>query len=196
MAKGFAEGTYQPASAYRLVVSAGYEEIKRDDYPYFEADWKTTKLTLSAGGTYRPSLKFSGRLKYTFRNIDNPFSTYEQFFERSGADELTLLTGNSNYYYFQRDDLRYGSLTNQPSSIHGVDASLTYRPSRVVNVSAGLKADLGTNSDIDSLDYERTTIQPHVSLNLSPAARWNLFGILGYMYNTSNGLAAVAMMDG
>ena len=111
-------------------------------------------------------------------------------------NELTLLPDNGKYYYFQRDDLRYGSLTNQPSNIHNVDAYFTLRPSRQVNLSAGLKASLGTNSDTDSLDFERTSYQPHFSVNLSPTLKWSFFGDAGYIYNTSNGLAAVAMMDG
>lgn len=196
VARGFAEYTLQPSRAFRFNLSAGYDETKRDDYPYYEADWKTTRLTLSAGGKYRPGLKFSGRMKYTFQNIDTPFSTYKQFFERSGADELTLEEGNSNYYYYQRDALRYGSLTNQPSNVHGIDSYVTLRPSRKANFSAGLKASLGTNDDTDSLDYERTMIQPTFSMNLTPAPNWNFFSNIGYIYNKSNGLAAVAMMDG
>ena len=196
VAKGSAEGTYQAGRALRLTASAAYEEAKRDDYPYFEADWKTTKMTLSASGRYRPGRTFSGRLKYTFRNIDTPFSTYNQFFEKAGSGEMTLLQDNSWYYYFQRDALRYGSLTNQPSMIHGVNASCTFRPHRKATFSAGLKAELGTNSDTDSLDYERTLVQPTFSVSLSPAPNWNFFSNIGYYYNTSNGLAAVAMMDG
>ena len=196
VATGSAEFTYQPSRVYRLDLSAGYKETKRDDYPYFEADWKTTKFTLSAGGKYRPNLKFSGRFKYTFENIDDPFSPYNQLFERAGTAALELLPDNTKYYYFQRDALRYGSITNQPANLHDIDLYITYRPTHKTNILAGLKASLGTNSNTDSLDFERTRFQPNISLNFAPTPRWNLFSNVSYMNHTSNGLATVAMMDG
>ncbi len=190
VAKGSAEFIYQPNRKYRLFFSAGYEGTKRDDYPYLEAKGETTKLKVSVGGKYRPSSKFSGRFKYFFENTDDPFSPYEQLFERSGK------TLGSPFYYFQRDSLRYGSITNQPTNLHGVDFMLDFRPNRKTNMSAGLRASLETNGDTDSLDFERTKLQPQVSANFAPTPRWNLFGSISYAYDKSNGLAAVAMMDG
>jgi hypothetical protein len=196
VAKGSAEFIYQPDRKYRLSFSAGYEGTERDDYPYFEAKGKTTKLKASAGGKYRPNSKFWGRIKYSFENIDDPFSPYEQMFERAGTGVLEKLPDNNWYYYFQRDDLRYGSVTNQPSNLHAVELNLSFRPDHKATLSAGLKASLGTNPDTDSLDFERTQLQPQVSANFAPTPMWNLFGSLSYMYDKSNGLAAVAMMDG
>ena len=196
VAKGSAQFTYQPSRKYRVFLSAGYEGTKRDDYPYFEEEGKTTKLRLSIGGKYRPNLRFSGRFKYFFENTDDPFSPYEQMFERAGKTALDTLPGNTKYYYFQRDELRYGSITNQPTNLHGVELNLNFRPNHKVSFSTGLKASLGTNSDTDSLDFERTRLQPQVSANFAPTAKWNLFSNLTYIYEKSNGLAAVAMMDG
>ena len=196
VAKGSAEFIYQPSRKYRVFLSAGYEGTKRDDYPYFEAEGKTTKLKLSMGGKYRPHLRFSGRFKYFFENTDDPFSPYEQLFERAGNTILDTLPGNTKYYYFQRDQLRYGSITNQPTNLHGVELNLNFRPNHKVSFSADLKASLGTNSDTDSLDFERTRLQPQVSANFAPTAKWNLFSSLTYIYEKSNGLVAVAMMDG
>jgi len=196
VAKGSAQFIYQPDRRYRLFLSAGYEGTERDDYPYFEAKGKTTKLKASVGGKYRPHSRFWGRLKYSFENVDDPFSPYEQMFESAGKDVLVKLDDNSWYYYFQRDDLRYGSVTNQPKNRHGVDLSLNFRPDPKASLSAGLKASLGTNGDTDSLDFERTQMQPQLSASIAPTPLWNLFGSLSYMYDKSNGLAAVAMMDG
>ena len=196
VAKGSAEFIYQPNRKYRVFLSAGYEGTERDDYPYFEAKGKTTKLKASLGGKYRPNSKFWGQAKYTFENIDDPFSPYEQMFEKAGKDVLEKLEDNTWYYYFQRDDLRYGSVTNQPSNLHGVELKLNLMPNHKANFSAALKASLGTNNDTDSLDFERTQLVPQVSANFVPTPKWNLFSSLGYMYEKSNGLAAVAMMDG
>jgi len=190
IAKASAEFIYQPHRKYRVFFSAGYEGTKRDDYPTYGADGKTTKLKFSAGAKYRPNLRFSGRFKYFFENTDDPFSPYEQLFERSGK------TLGSPFYYFQRDSLRYGSITNQPTNLHGVDFTINFRPNRKTNMSAGLRASLETNGETDSLDFERTKLQPQVSANFAPTPRWNLFGSTSYAYDKSNGLAVVAMMDG
>jgi hypothetical protein len=196
VAKGSAKLIYQPDRKYRVFVSAGYEGTERDDYPYLGAKEKTTKLKASLGGKYRPNSRFWGRIKYSFENIDEPFSPYEQMFERAGTDVLEKLEDNKWYYYFQRDDLRYGSVTNRPNNLHGVELNLNFRPNRKASLSAGLKASLGTNNDTDSLDFERTQLQPQVSANFAPTPMWNLFGNLTYLYDKSSGLAAVAMMDG
>ncbi len=196
VAKGSAEFIYQPSRKYRVFISAGYEGTERDDFPYFEAKGKTTKLKASVGGKYRPNSRFWGRIKYSFENVDDPFSPYEQMFEKAGKDVLKKLDNNTWYYYFQRDNLRYGSVTNQPSNLHGVELNLNFRPNHKASLSAGLKASLGTNNDTDSLDFERTQLQPQISANFAPTPMWNLFGSLAYFYDKSSGLAAVAMMDG
>lgn len=188
--KGSAEFIYQPSRKYRLFFSAGYEGTKRDDYPDYGTYGKTTKLRFSGGGKYRPNLRFTGRFKYFFENTNNPFSPYEQLFEKSGK------TLGSPFYYFQRDSLRYGSITNQPTNLHGVELYLDFKPDHKISLSASLKASLGTNSDTDSLDFERTQLQPQVLIGFAPTPKSNVFGSVSYVYQKSNGLAAVAMMDG
>ncbi len=188
VAKGSAEFIYQPNRKYRVFLSTGYEGTERDDYPDIEAKGKTTKLKASVGGKYRPNSKFWGRIKYSFENIKDP-APYNQLFEASG-DTLAKL------WYFEREKLRYGDVTNQPTNQHGIDLTLNFRPDRRTSLSAGLRASLETNGDTDSLDFERTKLQPQVSATLAPTPEWNLFGSISYAYDKSNGLASVAMMDG
>ncbi len=187
--KGSARFIYQPDRKYRLSVSAGYEGTERNDYPSHDAKEKTTKLQATIGGKYRPSSRFWGRFEYTFENTQNPVP-YNPLFERSGENEPVT------FYYFEREDLRYGDVTNQPTNEHQVDLSLNMLPNQKVNLSAGLKASLQTNSDNTNLDFQRTSIQPQVSATLSPDPRWQLFASAGYQWDKSNGLATVAMMDG
>jgi len=188
-AKGSAELIYQPQRKYRLSFSAGYQQITRDDYPEPEADEKTTKLKFSVGGKYRPNLKFTGRLKFFLESIKDP-APYNLVFENSGK------TYTSPFYYYQREELRYGQVTNQPTMVNGVELNLNLRPSPKASLSASIRASLGTNGDIDTLDLEQTKLQPTFSFNLTPDPKWNFFGNLSYIYSKSNGLAAVAMMDG
>jgi hypothetical protein len=189
VAKGSATFVYQPNRKYRLLVSAGYEGTQRDDYPVFEAKEKTNKLKASVGGKYRPNSRFWGRFKYTFKNTENP-APYNRLFESSGD------TDAAPFYYFEREDLRYGEVTNRPTNEHQLNLSLNFRPDRKVILSAGLKASLQANSDNENLDFERTSIQPQASATLSPDPRWQLFASASYQSDKSNGLAAVAMMDG
>jgi hypothetical protein len=188
-AKGSAEFIYQPHRKYRFSFSAGYQQIKRDDYPEAGADEKTNKLKFSIGGKYRPNSKFTGRLKYFIESIKDP-APYNLIFEEAGKSY------SSPFYYYQREELRYGQVTNQPTMVNGVELNLNLRPSQKARLSASLRASLGTNGDIDTLDLEQTKLQPNLSLNFTPTPKWNLFGNLSYIYNKSNGLAAVAMMDG
>lgn len=186
--KGSAEFIYQPKRKYRLSFLAGYEQIKRDDYPAPGSDSKTTKLKFSIKGKYRPNLKFTGRFKYFFENVKDP-SPYNLVFEKPGKTASSLS-------YYEREELRYGQITNQPTMLNGLDLSLNFKLNRKANFSFGLRTSLETNSDTDTLDFERTKLQPNLSLNFAPTPKWNLFTNLSYIYNKSNGLAAVAMMDG
>jgi hypothetical protein len=189
VAKGSANFTYQPDRKYRLSVSAGYEGIQRDDYPYYEAKERTTKIKTSVEGKYRPSSKFWGLFKYSFENTKNP-APYNLLFERSGKDE------QAPFYYYEREGLRYGEVTNQPTNQHDADLTLNFRPDLKVNLTLGLKASLQTNDENTNLDYQRTILKPGLSATLSPDPRWELFGNVSYIRDKSNGLITVAMMDG
>jgi len=198
--KGSLELLYQPSRRYRFSILGGYEGITRDDYPEFGADQKTTKLKFQMGVKYRPSLKFTSRLKYSFESIDTPFSPSGRMFEASGNPVgnpvLTPLANNTQVFYFQRDSIRYGDVTNQPASLHEVEVSLSFKPTGKFSFSPGLKVGMETNSDNENLNFERTKFQPHFSVNLSPNASWNFFGDYTYLFDKSNGLAVVPMMDG
>jgi len=188
-AKGSAEFIYQPQRKYQLSFSAGYQQTKRDDYPEPGADEKTNKLKFSIGGKYRPTYKFTGRLKFFMESIKDP-APYNLIFEEAGKSYP------SPFYYYQREELRYGQVTNQPTMVNGVELNLNLRPSAKTSLSASLRASLRTNGDLDTLDLEQTQLQPTLSLIFTPDPKWNLLGNLSYVYNKSNGLAAVAMMDG
>jgi hypothetical protein len=189
VAKGSATFTYQPDRKYRVFISAGYESTQRDDYPYYDAKEKTTKIKASIGGKYRPTSKFWGRFKYSFESTENP-APYNQLFEESGKDE------GSPFYYFEREEMRYGDVTNQPTNQHDADLTLNFHPDLKVNLSMGLRASLQTNDENTNLDYERTILKPELSATLSPDPRWELFGNVSYSRDKSTGLITVAMMDG
>jgi hypothetical protein len=194
--KGSGEFIYQPERRYRFSILAGYEATTRDDYPYYGADQQETVLRGELGFKYRPSVKFTGQAKLRLESIDNPFSPYGQLYESYGKTALHKMPSNANYYYFQRDSLRYGEFTNQPTSRIGGDLKLSLRPTGKLTLGASLRATLEKNTDLQNLDYERTIIQPMLSASLAPSSAWTLYADYSYLMDKSNGLAVVAMMDG
>lgn len=197
--KGSLNFIYQPTRKFRLSLLGKFSSTKRDDYPYQGANDKTTKIRLQAELKYRPTMKFTGRVKYYIEQIDNPFAPYNLMFEHNGSTgpyELTPEPGMPQVYYYQRDDLRYGDITNQPTLVHGFYLDLKLKPTRKFNFAAGVNVRLGTNSDEPELDLEQTTIQPKLSFNWMPNDKVTFMGSYSYMKFNQNGLAAVPMMDG
>lgn len=195
--KGSLELIYQPKVKYRLSLLAGYDGITRDDYPYKGADDKTTKLRLQTNVRYRPSLNFMMKVKLYYDKIDNPFSPYHTMFERSArANPLTPLPDNSLIYYFQRDELRYGDITNLPTQVQGMNLDFSYRLAEGIRLTAGVRAQIGTNNDAPELAFKQKSYQPKLGFSYLAGDKFNLFGSYSYLYRTQNGIAAVTMMDG
>jgi hypothetical protein len=197
--KGSLNFIYQPSRKYRFSLLGKYSSIKRDDYPYQGANDKTTKIRLQAEFKYRPTMKLTGRLKYYLEHIDNPFAPYNLMFENvgsSGPHELTPDPGMPIVYYYQRDDLRYGDITTQPTLVHGFYLDLKLKPTKKINFVAGVNVRIGTNSDEPELDLKQTSIQPKLSFNWIPNNKITFAGSYSYMKLNQNGLAAVPMMDG
>lgn len=197
--KGSLNFIYQPSRKFRLSLLGRYKSNKRDDYPYPGANDTTTKIRLQTEFKYRPSMKFSGHLKYYVETVDNPFAPYNQMFEyigSSGEHQLFAEPGMSQIYYYQRDDLRYGDITNQATLIHGFKLDLKVKPTKRFHFVAGINLRLGTNSDEPELDLKQTSIQPKINFNWIPSEKFVISGSYSYIMQDQNGLAAVPMMDG
>ena len=194
--KAALEVIYQPVRKYRLSLLGGFNSLERDDYPYYGANNKTTKMRLQTSIRYRPSAKFTGRFKYYLDMIDNPFAPYNQMFEKYGKTALTPWEGNGAVYYVQRDDIRYGDITSQPTMVHAVNLDLKFKLSKKANLFAKLNYRKSTNSDEKELDFNQTLFAPSIGLNLLPSDKVNFFANYSLQQMDQNGLAAVAMMDG
>jgi len=197
--KGSLNYIYQPTRKFRLSILARYLSTERDDYPYEGSHDKTTKIRLQGEVKYRPTMKFTGLVRYYIEDIDNPFSPYNQMFEyigSSGAHQLFPDPDMTQIYYYQRDDLRYGNITNQATFVHGFNLDLKLKPTKKFNFVAGINMRIGTNSDEPELDLKLTSIQPKISFNWIPSKKFILSGSYSYIDQSQNGLAAVPMMDG
>jgi hypothetical protein len=197
--KGSLNYIYQPTRKFRLSLLGRYTSRERDDYPYQGANDRTRKIRFQTEVKYRPTLKFTGRLKYYIEDIDNPFAPYNLMFEysgRSGEHQLFPDPGMGQIYYYQRDEIRYGDITNQATLVHGFHLDLKLKPTQKFNFAAGLKVRVGTNSDEPELDLKQTSVQPNINFNWVASNKFILSGSYSYIKQKQNGLAVVPMMDG
>ncbi|MCA9734936.1 MAG: hypothetical protein H6696_17010 [Deferribacteres bacterium] len=194
--EGSAKVIYQPKRSYRLTALLGFNSVERDNFPIEGANFKTDKTMFELGVRYRPTGKFTGDLKYGLENIDNPFSPVDQMFEMYGRGTLMPTTGAPNVYYWQRDDLRYGNISNMPAMVHNIKATVKVQPNKKVKLDVGLNLKKGSNDTQKELDFQQTTMAPNLGLTLIPNDKVNFFANYTYVKQTQNGLAAVALMDG
>lgn len=197
--RGNAEFIYQPTRKYRLSVLADFSTRERDDYPAYGDKFKTTKIAVQTAVRYRPTAKFTGNFKYRLESIDNPFSPFNNMFERyarSGQYELLPEPGTPAVYYYQRDQIRYGNTTNLPTLVHTIKLTLAVKPNNTVKLNAGVNARIGSNSDAPELNFQQKMLQPNLTLSVYPNEKFSLFGNYAFTMQEQNFLAAVTMMDG
>ncbi|MCK5126173.1 MAG: hypothetical protein KAR42_07945 [candidate division Zixibacteria bacterium] len=177
-----------------LAFLAGYKQVSRSDYPIIDGDNSSKTMTGQLKFKYRQGLKYSIRAKYRFEKTSDPFTSARGLFERRGREELAVPSGF--IYYYQREDLRYQSITSTPTDKHELDFNLAYRASSQLNLTAGFKVEYDKNGDLDSLDVKHSMFQPNLNLTITPNSEWIIAS--GYMYNQSKsrGPITIALFDG
>ncbi|NIP42158.1 MAG: hypothetical protein GWO41_02160 [candidate division Zixibacteria bacterium] len=180
-----------------LSVLGGYEGIRRDDYPYKDADDATNRLIGQAKVRYRDGLKYSLGFKYRLEMTSNPFTNYRGLFEAAGREEgLSPLEGNTFIFYFQREDLKYQDVTTLPTIKHDLELTGNLNLTNKVGLNANVKLRLDKNNDLDSLEVEHTFFQPSLGFNIMPTEQWVFSGGMRYQILKSRGPVTVAMFDG
>jgi len=178
-------------------VLGGYDYVLRYDYPELGSEYATKTYIGQLKLNYRNGLRYSLRGKYRFEKTSDPFTSGRGLFERRGREELQRdYPGFPFFFYFQREDLRYQSITTAPTDRHEIDVMATYRPTSKINITFGLKAGFDKNNDLDSLDVEHTSLQPNMNITATPNPKWTFSGGYTYGFNKSRGPVAVALFDG
>ena len=120
------------------------------------------------------------------------------FIDFSGRDgnQVESFGITSFLYYFQREDLRYQSITTEPTMAHWIDWNSNWKPNKKTNVNFGLKFNYDKNGDLDSLDVNHMSLQPILAINYIPNPKWMVS--LGYslQHYKSSGPITVALFDG
>ena len=114
-----------------------YESIDRDYYHVYPGDTKTEKSTVKAGLDFKPMNSLSGRFKFKYSNIDNPFAK-----PKAGCIEITstkdpslLYGGGGKAAYPLVYDKRSYTGSNSPSEIYNYSLNLSWTP--LTNLSIG-----------------------------------------------------------
>ncbi len=206
---GEAELKYRPNAKTHLAFLIGYESEQHEDFPYFGAKEKMNRIVGQLKASHRPSSQVNARLKYRMEKTDNPFTNYDGLLEENGHDVLVVNPTTGFAYYYQREDLMTGDITNQPTMGHYFDLGINLRPSPTFSAQLSAKVTMEKNDELGPeeseleiwrmqhhFDYERTAYQPSISATLVPQPEWNFFGSFSYLFDEANGPVTVAMMDG
>jgi hypothetical protein len=181
-----------------LSVMGEFNRVDRDHYPDMEEGLTSNQFAGQARLRYYRGLTFSATAKYRIEMTSDPFANLEGIFESRGNGTLGLLPpdGDNFIFYYQREDLRYQTITTVPTSEHIFDVQFSYRPQTTYSVNFGVKGSYGKNGDLDSLDVSSFALRPNVSLNITPDPKVSLTAGFTYDLRESKGPIAIALYDG
>ena len=183
---------------------AGYNRVAREDYPVVGDGTTSSTIIGQAKVRYRKGMKLTTSFKYRFEKTSDPFVSGKGLFEAPG-DALEPVhygydpTGDTAYYgyfYYQREDLRYQSITTEPTDYHEVSLASTFRPTAKTTLNLKVNATMDKNGDLDSLDVKHNKLNGNLSFTLMPDLKWTLSGGVSVRMEKSRGPIAVALFDG
>lgn len=199
-AKGSVEMTSRLSPKSLLSLLAAYNRVRRDDYPYAGADYTTNKYTGQAKLRYRPTTKLDATMSYRFEKTDKPFISGRGLFEHSGRDILqpldTIAATRGFIYYFQREALRYQSITTLPTDRHEANLGGSLVMSPKVSLQWTVKGVYDKNGDLDSLDVKHVSFQPTIGLTLTPNQKRSYAVGYSYTYDKSRLPVTMPLFDG
>ena len=124
----------------RMKIRLGYEyeSIDRDNYDVYPGKSKTEKNTFKAGLDFKPLNNLSGRFKFKYSNIDNPFAKPKGgcIAVTSTKDPSLLYGGGGKAAYPLVYDKRTYTASNEPSEIYNYSLNLSWTP--LSNLSFGI----------------------------------------------------------
>jgi len=194
--KGSVKADYRANPKTKLSFLAGYEHTRRYDYPALNSETASNMYFGEVSIKYRKGLKYKLSADYRLELTDAPFTNYDGLFEARGRTVLTNLDGAPQVYYYQREDLKYGTVTTLPTMKHDIDLKGTYRANDKVSLNGGVGISFDENDDFEQITVEHSSFKPNVSISVMPDARWSLVGGYTYDHHKSTGPITVALFDG
>jgi hypothetical protein len=183
-----------------LSVSGGLNWVNRYDYPVYDDGLTSTTIYGQARLRFRKGMKHSGWIKYRLESISDPFTSGRGLFESRGHDvlgrDLTDSLVAPYTFYYEREQLRYQTITTAPTMSHQIDLQSIYKASDKASITVGVKAKFDKNGDLDSLDVKQSSIRPTLGLNLTPDPTWSISAGYSMHLGKSRGPVTVALFDG
>lgn len=179
---------------WTLSVMGEFRRIDRDDYPVYNEGWTTNKMIGQAKIRYRKGLKYTSSFKYRIEKTSDPYTSGMGLFEDVGRDYFDPAV--ATIFYFQREELRYQSITTEPTIFHQFDWNLNWQSSSEVSFSLATKVTYDKNTELDSLDVEHFTALPGIAINFMPDSKTVFTSGYTYGYYKSRGPVTVALFDG
>jgi len=178
----------------------GFRMIDRDDYAVVDDGTKTKRFIGQLKARYRKGLKYNSSIKYRIEKTTDPYISGRGLFEYSMADPSRVRSYSTGvfkfFFYHEREDLRYQTITTEPTIKHDFNWVSNWRPINNVSVSLGARGSYDKNNDLDSLDVEHFAVQPNLAISLTPNPKVAITGGYTFQHNTSRGPVAIALFDG
>ncbi len=160
-----------------------YENIDRDNYNVYPGDKKTKKNTFKAGVDFRPLNNFSGRFKFEYSDIDNPFAKPKAGCIQQTASNTLVYGGGGKAAYPLVYDQRNYTGSASPSEIYNYSLNMSWTP--VTNLSLGLigkYTDSENNEGNTDWNYDGVTLGFDGTLMLSEKLAFSF----GYNYEKAS----------
>jgi len=197
-AKGSAELITKLNAKSQLSLLTAYQRVRRDNYP--DVDYTTNKYSGQAKYRYRPTTKADVTLAYRIDKTNKPFTAARGLFEASGRDVLkaldTIAATRGFIYYFQREALRYQTISTMPTDRHEGNLSGTLALGTRTTLQWSVKGVYDKNGDLDSLDVKHVSLQPTIGLTLTPSTKWSYAAGWTYTYDKARLPVTMPLFDG
>jgi hypothetical protein len=192
---GTARVTYALRPGHRLRLDYRLQTIDRDNVlldPDSD-DTKTTKNRIRASWAGRLPADLNSRVEVSWENTDLPFVNVDGLCEVP-VGENDPLAGNTQYFYFQREI--YGTGTSLPTQSLKARANVGASFGSKLYGSAYVSFSDEKNDDLNVYDFERSSINPGVSLLWVPTTWAALNGGAAFHSVESNAKICATVMDG
>ncbi len=192
-----AEVIHRLTNQWTIAALGGFERIDRDDYPVVGDGLATSRFIGQVKARYRKGLTYSSRVKFRYEKTTDPFVSSKGLFEYDGSDSLApVAPGFSFILYHQREDLRYQTITTEPTDRMEFEWNSNWRPDSKLGLNVGVRGSYDKNNDLDSLDVEHFTLVPNLNVNLMPTPQFVVTAGYTFNHHKSRGPVAVALFDG
>ena len=190
------DARYQLLKKTSLRLGYEWEEVDRDNYAVdeeggTETETNTVKVVLNS----RPHRKVKARIGYKWQDIDDPFVAVNSVWEDVAFPSSPNPFGTSTQYW-ERQDARSYSRSNQPTEVNEITADLTWSIQPNLGVTANYRYTDKQNDDVGGSDWEQESHMPSINLWYAPTAKLSFNFSYIYDWTETKALACIPVYNG